>query len=259
MDAFGIESRLNLGENRNLGEDRVSTGIDGLDTLLSGGYPKGSVVLVSGSPGTGKTIVCFQYIHTGILKGEKCLYLTSDEPVQNLVNEAAKFGFNFQNAMDAGQLKFLYLDPDNNDVHKEMEEEIKNGSYDRIIVDSLSPLSETPLWMVNNGNEIVPSANSMSTISYPIESIQATRLHLRRLMSILKETPSTVLVTSEIPEGSRSLSRDSISEFIADGIILLDLDTTMDRRKLTIRKMRKTRHTLKPQEIEITESGIKLR
>ena len=97
--------------------------------------------------------------------------------------------------------------------------------------------------MVSNGQEIIPSANSINSISYPVESIQAMRMRLRRLIGLLKEHPSTVLVTSEIPEGSKTLSRDSISEFLADGIILLGLDPTMDRRKLIIRKMRKTRHT----------------
>jgi KaiC/GvpD/RAD55 family RecA-like ATPase len=65
------------------------------------------------------------------------------------------------------------------------------------------------------------------------------------------------MVTSEIPEDSRNLSRDTISEFIVDGIIVLDLDTTMDRRKLTVRKMRATKHTLKPQDISIVQGGIK--
>lgn len=64
-------------------------------------------------------------------------------------------------------------------------------------------------------------------------------------------------MTSEIPEGSRSLSRDTISEFLVDGIILLDLDMTMDRRKLTVRKMRATKHSLKPQNITIATGGIK--
>ena len=77
-------------------------------------------------------------------------------------------------------------------------------------------------------------------------------------MSILEEDDCTTLVTSEIPEGSRCLSRDSISEFLVDGILLLDLDSTMDRRKLTIRKMRSTKHTLKPQDISIDEGGIVL-
>ena len=252
MDELGMGMRVDAGDSR------TSTGINGLDDLLNGGFPSGSITLVSGTPGTGKTIVCFQYIEAGIKNGENCLYLTSDEPVPNLLNEAKKLGFNFQSAVDSEQLKFMYLDVDRNNIHKEMEEEIKTGKYDRVVMDSLSPLTETPVWMVNNGNEVIPSSNSMTTTTIPIDSTQATRLHLRRLISILKEDKCTSMVTTEIPEGSRDLSRDSISEFLVDGILVLDLDTTMDRRKLTIRKMRGTKHTLKPHNIEIGERGISL-
>lgn len=239
-------------------DSRVSTGINELDGLLNGGFPSGSITLVSGTPGTGKTIVCFQYIGAGIKNGENCLYLTSDETIPNLLNEAEKFGFNFKSAVESEQLKLIYLDIDRQNIHKELEEEIKTGKYDRVAIDSLSPLTETPIWMVNDGKEVIPSSNSMTTNTFPIESIQATRVHLRRLISILKEDECTSMVTTEIPEGSRDLSRDSISEFLVDGILVLDLDTTMDRRKLTIRKMRGTKHTLKPHNIEISEHGIKL-
>ncbi len=239
-------------------DSRVSTGINELDGLLNGGFPSGSITLVSGTPGTGKTIVCFQYIGAGIKNGENCLYFTSDETVPNLLNEAEKFGFNFKSAVESEQLKLIYLDIDRQNIHKELEEEIKTGKYDRVAIDSLSPLTETPIWMVNDGKEVIPSSNSMTTNTFPIESIQATRVHLRRLISILKEDECTSMVTTEIPEGSRDLSRDSISEFLVDGILVLDLDTTMDRRKLTIRKMRGTKHTLKPHNIEISEHGIKL-
>ena len=57
---------------------------------------------------------------------------------------------------------------------------------------------------------------------------------------------------------SAGLSRDSVSEFLVDGIIVLGLDTTMGRRKLTVRKMRGTNHSLKPTNVEITDHGIKL-
>jgi circadian clock protein KaiC len=83
------------------------------------------------------------------------------------------------------------------------------------------------------------------------------RTHIRRILKILNKNKCTSMITSEIPEGSRCLSRDTISEFMVDGIILLDLDMTMDRRKLTIRKMRATKHTLKPHDIVITGGGIK--
>jgi circadian clock protein KaiC len=249
---------IEMGMKVDARDSRANTGINGLDELLNGGFPSGSITLVSGTPGTGKTIVCFQFIEAGIKNGENCLYITSDEPVLNLLKDSGKLGFDFQSAVDKEQLKFMYLDLDKHNIHKEIEEEINSGNYDRVVLDSLSPLSETPIWMVSNGKEVVPSSNSMTTTSYPIDSIQATRIHLRRLISILKEDKSTSMVTTEIPEGSRDLSRDSISEFLVDGILVLDLDTTMDRRKITVRKMRGTRHTLKPQNMEIGEKGITL-
>jgi len=252
MDEFGMDIHLASKDSR------VSTGIDGLDDLLNGGFPQGSVTLVSGTPGTGKTIVCFQYIDKGLKDGEKCLFLTSDERVNNLIKQANELGFDFQSAIENKQLEFMYLNLDRSDVHKEMEEKIRTGRYSRVVLDSLTPLSEVPVWVVNKGNEIIPSDGSMSTTAFPLESIQATRVHIRRIMSILDEDECTTLVTSEIPEGSRGLSRDSISEFLVDGILILDLDTTMDRRKLTIRKMRGTKHTLKPKDIEINKGGIKL-
>ena len=251
MDEYG------MGINVKSHEERVNTGIEGLDHLLGGGFPKGTVTLVSGTPGTGKTIVCFQYIWKGIQNQEKCLFLTSDERIDNLIKQASKLGIDFQPAIENGQVKFLFLDADKRDIHKTMEEEIRSGRYNRIVLDSLTPLSEIPVWIVNKGKEIIPSSEgSMNTMAYPLDSIQATRVHIRRIMSILDEDASTTLVTSEIPEGSRELSRDTISEFLVDGILILDLDTTMDRRKITIRKMRGTKHTLKPHNVEIGDGSI---
>ena len=249
MERFGVE--LATTEKGT----RVSTGIKGLDELLHGGLPRGSITLVSGTPGTGKTILCFQFINAGITAGEKCLFLTSDDRITNLLNQAREFGFNFDAAVKAGTLRFLYLNPEKRTLHRELEEEVQMNQYSRIVLDSLTPLSEMPIWVISRGTEIIPTDEAMTNSPIPIDSIQAMRVHLRRLMGILKSEDCTSLVTSEVPEGSRDLSRDSVSEFIVDGIFVLDLDPTMDRRKLMIRKMRGTKHTLKPHTIEISERG----
>jgi circadian clock protein KaiC len=249
MEKVGMDYQVSIEDKR------VGTGIEGLDGLLQGGYPTGSVTLVAGTPGTGKTIVCFQYLNAGIKNGEKCLYLTSDERIHNLVGQAKKFGFDFDTAMKSDQLKVMYLDLEKHAIHKEMEEEIRIGKYSRVVLDSLTPLSEMPVWVVSRGSEIIPTDDLMGSAPIPLDSIQATRMHVRRLLYILEEDDCTALVTSEIAEGSRNLSRDSVSEFLVDGILVLDLDPSMDRRKLTIRKMRGTKHTLKPRDIEINSKG----
>jgi KaiC/GvpD/RAD55 family RecA-like ATPase len=249
MEKFGMDYHVSTEDTR------VGTGIEGLDGLLQGGYPQGSVSLVAGTPGTGKTIVCFQYINAGIKNGEKCLFLTSDERIYNLVSQAKKFGFDFNAAMQSGLLKFMYLDLEKRTVHKEMEAEIRIGKYSRVVLDSLTPLSEMPVWVVSRGSEIIPPEDTVVNAPLPLDSIQATRMHVRRILRILEEDDCTALVTSEINEGSRNLSRDSVSEFLVDGILVLDLDPSMDRRKITVRKMRGTKHTLKPRDIEINSKG----
>ena len=235
---------------------RITTGLERLDEMLSGGYPANSITLVSGTPGSGKSIMCFHYLWEGLNNGERCLYLTSDERIDNILRQANELGFDFKHWTEQDKIKFLYLDLDNSSIHKKIEEEIRSGGYDRVVLDSLTPVSELPVW-VSGVHEIIPSEGTTETSKYPTGSIPATRLHIRRIMSLLNKENCTAMVTSEVPEGSRSLSRDTISEFLVDGIILLDLDTTMDRRKLTVRKMRATKHTLKPQDIAITEGGIK--
>jgi circadian clock protein KaiC len=235
---------------------RVTTGIDQLDNIISGGFPKNSITLVSGTPGSGKTILCYHYLWEGINNNEKCLFITSDERVSNIIKQATKLGFDFKPYIEQGSIKFIYLDIDKSEIYREIEEEIRSGQYSRVVLDSLTPVSEAPVW-ISGVHEIIPNEAATESKKYPSGSIQTTRMHIRRIMMMLSKDNCTALVTSEIPEGSRSLSRDSVSEFIVDGIILLDLDTTMDRRKLTVRKMRSTNHTLKPHEIRIAEGGIK--
>jgi KaiC/GvpD/RAD55 family RecA-like ATPase len=75
-------------------------------------------------------------------------------------------------------------------------------------------------------------------------------------MNALESSEATSIITSELPAGSPNLSRDGISEYLADAVILLNADSTMDRRKLSIFKMRNTRHSLKPQDFQINENGI---
>ena len=52
------------------------TGIEGLDEILGGGFPKNRLYMIQGDPGVGKTTLALQYLMTGAHLGEKCLYIT---------------------------------------------------------------------------------------------------------------------------------------------------------------------------------------
>ena len=237
--------------------ERVKTGIKDLDSIIEGGLPKSSITLVSGSPGSGKSIFCFQFLYEGVKEGEKGLFLTLDKKVDGVLVQAKELGFDFQTAIEKKLVKFLFLNMNKKLVYETMTNEILSGEYNRIVLDSITPLSEMPIYIKN-----MESNRDISIIGpeeFPSDSnLPVRRLHLRYILNALETTKSTSVVTSELPMGSSLLSRDGISEFLADGVIVLSLDPTMDRRKLSVMKMRNTNHTLKPQDIEIGKGGMKL-
>ncbi|KAA0005150.1 MAG: hypothetical protein DRM98_05220 [Thermoplasmata archaeon] len=238
--------------------ERVKTGIEGLDRILGGGLPKKSITLVSGPPGSGKSIFCFQFLYEGVKNGEKGLFLTLDKKVDGLLVQAREIGLDFQPAIEKKLVKFLYLNINKKYIYETMTNEILSGEYDRIVLDSITPLSEMPIFMRNTENTDIDISMVTPEEYPPGVNLPIRRLHLRYILNTLEAANSTSVVTSEIPVGSLLLSRDGISEFLADGVITLSLDPTMDRRKLSVMKMRNTKHTLKPQEIVIDHGGIKL-
>jgi len=237
---------------------RVKTGVEGLDRLIEGGLPKNSITLISGPPGGGKSIFCFQFLYEGVKNQEKCLFLTLDKQVEGLLIQAKNLGFDFQSAIEKNLVKFLYLNINKKFVYESMTNEILSGQYSRIVLDSITPLSEMPIF-IRNTEDTSLDINMVDTEDLPEgTNLPTRRLHLRFIMSALESSKSTALVTSELSVGSSLLSRDGISEFLADGVITLSLDPTMDRRKLSIMKMRNTKHSLKPQNIIIDSGGIKI-
>lgn len=95
---------------------RCSSGCDGLDDVLGGGFPLGHFYLVEGEPGTGKTTLALQFVDEGRRKGEKVLYVTLSESSEELRAVAGMHG----------------LDLDDSDILevRPSEEDLKpNGQY----------------------------------------------------------------------------------------------------------------------------------
>ena len=68
----------------------ISSGIDGLDYILRGGYAKFRSHLVEGRPGSGKTTLGLQFLIEGGFNGERCLYITLSESKRELLSVATR-------------------------------------------------------------------------------------------------------------------------------------------------------------------------
>ncbi len=142
-------------------ENVARTGIDGLDEILRGGLPRGHVFLVEGVPGSGKTTLGLQFILEGVGRGERTLYITLSETVEDLQNAAASHGWKLDGVEflellmssplgdeEAESLMFHPSDMELSETMKKIREAIERVNPDRVVVDSLTEIrlqSQTPL------------------------------------------------------------------------------------------------------------------
>ena len=87
--------------------DRCATGIQELDDILGGGIPKGNMILVSGSVGTGKTTLSLEFLVRGAEQGEKSLFLSVTEASKKLIQNLATFEFFRPELVENGSLVFV--------------------------------------------------------------------------------------------------------------------------------------------------------
>src|SRR3989338_3864438 len=126
--------------------DRIKSGIPGLDKLLHGGIPKGQLLLLTGTAGTGKTIFGMQFAYTGAAKlNENAVYLSFEEPSETLKANVAAFGWNLESLERAGKLTFIRYDPYRiEDAFDILESTIRETQAQRVVVDSISAAPPPP-------------------------------------------------------------------------------------------------------------------
>src|SRR3990170_6304008 len=72
--------------------ERLSTGVKDLDEMISGGYPRNRSILVSGTSGSGKTVLGLHFIHKCCLDGKKCVIIATEETPEDLLSQAESIG-----------------------------------------------------------------------------------------------------------------------------------------------------------------------
>ena len=229
--------------------ERVKTGIPGMDEVLNGGIPKRNVVLLSGVPGTGKSIFGQQFLYSGLLSEEPgVLVVLEEHPVQVRIS-MSQFGWNVRpyeerglfavvDAFTAGigeaakRERYVVRAPDDfTSLIDVLRDAVKDLKASRVVIDSVTTLYITKPMLA--------------------------RGMVMQLKKVLSGLGCTSILVSQVSVTERGFGGPGV-EHAADGIIRLDLDEIDGTlyRSLIVWKMRGTRHSMRRHPFEITDKGI---
>lgn len=230
-----------------------------LASVLENGIPEGDQILISGPPGSGKSILAMQFLMEGVKSGEKGIFFTLENRPEFLINQMEGLGFKVKSAMDQGVLEIIELQP--NDVYvllDEIEERVKKMGAKRMVMDSLSVLSVYCGSYRNLPEDLIAFLEKTKYPPPMALSGSVKKQMLYHVMSRIRGFGPTTILISELAKDSKWFSRDTISEFACDGIILLDYHSlgAAVTRTMSVVKMRRSGYREGVHEFKITKNGI---
>ncbi|MDA4129092.1 MAG: hypothetical protein OK422_06540 [Thaumarchaeota archaeon] len=232
---------------------KLGSGIQGLDVLLEGGFNAGRVVLVLGEPGTGKTILCSQFLHYGVTqKDEKGVFIGINESKSRFLSEMLELGMDFAKLEKDG--KFAYVDA--TEVRRIPEQarvgRIPVGGRELGIV-NLMDLIQEAIEKVSPKRVVV---DSISDLIFRFPRIEERRPVVLDIVEALEATGATSLLTSELLSTGESRTLQP-EEYLAEGVIILR-QLRKGIRGIQILKMRGSKIDTRPRPYAIRDKGIEV-
>ena len=217
---------------------RITSGNENLDKMCGGGWFEGSIALVSGATGTGKTLMASEFINGGVKKDEKCLLFAFEESREQLLRNAMGWGIDYEQMENEGKLEIVCSYPDTGlESHfVMMRDRIEQFQPKRVAIDSISALER-------------------------VSTFKGFREFLLTLNTLLKEKSVTTLCTNNT---FSLIGSNSVTEFNTstntDLIILLRYVEVYGevKRGLTVLKMRGSKHDKNIREFTIGDRGMSI-
>jgi len=219
--------------------ERVSSGVERLDTMLEGGvFYRGSTIMIAGTPGTGKSSFAANFVHAACLRGEKSLYFSFEESPDQIVRNMQSIGIDLAPHLNSGLLEIHASRPTmyGLELHLVMMLKLIREKRPRVVV--IDPL--TDLISVGTTKDVKVMLTRLIDF-LKMQQITALFTHLIHTQEVL--TPSDIAVSSLI---------DSL-------IHLQDIESIGERnRGLYVLKSRGMGHSNQIREYRITDHGIEL-
>jgi len=220
--------------------DRTPTGISGLDDMIEGGFPKASLILLAGSPGSGKTIASAHFLYHGAKNlNENGIYLSFAERREFFIENMKKFEMDFETLEKEGKFKFLDLLTTREDTVSStigmLSREVLELDAKRLVVDSFTAMAQA--------------------FNRRIDA----RIILHMIEKLMSKSGCTTLLLVELPTGTKRIGL-GFEEFVADGVLFFETVDEREgiRKRAVIRKMRGTNHNMNYSHILISDRGISL-
>jgi len=232
---------------------KLSSGLPGLDSMLDGGFNRGRVVLVLGEPGTGKTIICSQYLHQGAAReNQHSMFIGMNEPQSRFMSEMRGLGMDFSALEAKGNFKYI----DATDVRRIPEQakvgRISVGGRELGLVNLLDTIQDA----IAKFEPDRIAVDSMSDLVFRFPSVEERRPVVLDLIETLQSTRATSLLTSELlSTGEERLLQPE--EYLAEGVVLM---RTLRKgvRTIQILKMRGSKVDTHPRPYVITGNGMEV-
>jgi circadian clock protein KaiC len=225
---------------------RISSGNDGLDTILRGGLPSRRLYLLEGSPGSGKTTFALQFLLEGMRQGESCLYITLSETSEELHAVAASHGW------DLAGIELFEL---------ASAEAVLGGDRDQSILYSWEvELGETVRLIEEQVERTNPRRVVFDSLS-EMRLLAQDPLRYRRQVLALKQffagRDTTVLLVDDLTS-SRG-ERDTHLHSLCHGVFTLErltLDFGAARRRMQVQKLRGVDFVAGYHDLVIRKGGL---
>lgn len=242
-------------------DDRVKTGIKGLDELIEGGLPSGYSFLLLGGPGTGKTTFGVQYLYKGATEfGENGMYVTFDEPPYSITTNAQRYNWNLAEEEKNGRFGFVDVSPIRREkagtfVPSALQQNFLGAAKFNLdgVVTAIAEVKKK----IKAKRCVIDSISAL-TLQYKDEfEIRQQTLHL---IKELTEMDLTTIMLAENAEDRQDLTRFGADAFLAQGVIVLHMYRIEESnvKALEVRKMRGAKHTDRLCPYRITPEGIEV-